>query len=371
MSKDMELNSSLKPVLSSTTSFQRKKRSNTLSSISSNNKAKKTVTFSEYDTVITPKLITINSNEGQLSDEYSSDYGSEEGESEHYELTESGKVVLIIKKNNQASNTSGDRTRRFSIGSIKDSLFNRRKQNKHGKHQHKCSSKNNKKKTFSFKNVIFNIDYKMTDPNSLVRLNKTWKVFPFHLFPILKYSFINTDYDLVKSLLVLIPCQIVYLLLQVIPNTNYGYIATDHNSSFKSSVRGHRNSHSIKRKKKNKTMKANIVILLECIIVLPIVSFLLSFFIIICGGPMGSFKETFYLACHINAISLPMGYTLINCNFKQVNLKKYYIIVLLGSWLGCFVIPLDWDRDWQRWPISLVVGAYIGGIIAYGIGIYI
>ncbi|OBA27067.1 hypothetical protein HANVADRAFT_16056, partial [Hanseniaspora valbyensis NRRL Y-1626] len=179
-----------------------------------------------------------------------------------------------------------------------------------------------------------------------VRLNKTWKVFPFHLFPILKYAFIDTNYNLVKSLQVLIPCQIIYLLFQVIPNTNYG-------------------------RKKMKTMKPNIIILLQCLILMPIVSLLLTFFITICGGPLKKFKDTFYLSCHINTISLPMGYTLINCNFKQVNLKKYYIIVLLGTWLGCFVIPLDWDREWQIWPTSLVVGAYIAGIIAYGLGIYI
>lgn len=33
---------------------------------------------------------------------------------------------------------------------------------------------------------------------------------------------------------------------------------------------------------------------------------------------------------------------------------------VLGTWLGVFPIPLDWDRDWQLWPITLVTGMYVG-----------
>ncbi len=31
-----------------------------------------------------------------------------------------------------------------------------------------------------------------------------------------------------------------------------------------------------------------------------------------------------------------------------------------GAWLGAMPIPLDWDRAWQRWPTTVVVGAYVG-----------
>jgi phosphatidylinositol glycan class F len=37
---------------------------------------------------------------------------------------------------------------------------------------------------------------------------------------------------------------------------------------------------------------------------------------------------------------------------------------LLGAWLGAVPIPLDWDREWQKWPVTIVVGMYLG----YGIG---
>ncbi|KAM3441869.1 hypothetical protein MY4824_001283 [Beauveria thailandica] len=45
-----------------------------------------------------------------------------------------------------------------------------------------------------------------------------------------------------------------------------------------------------------------------------------------------------------------------------------------GAWLGAVPIPLDWDRDWQRWPVTIVVGVYLGaaagsllaGTVLYG-----
>lgn len=36
---------------------------------------------------------------------------------------------------------------------------------------------------------------------------------------------------------------------------------------------------------------------------------------------------------------------------------------LLGAWLGAVPIPLDWDRDWQRWPVTILVGMYVGHCI--------
>lgn len=33
---------------------------------------------------------------------------------------------------------------------------------------------------------------------------------------------------------------------------------------------------------------------------------------------------------------------------------------VLGAWLGAVPIPLDWDRDWQRWPVTILCGVYAG-----------
>lgn len=45
-----------------------------------------------------------------------------------------------------------------------------------------------------------------------------------------------------------------------------------------------------------------------------------------------------------------------------------------GAWVGAVPIPLDWDREWQKWPITILVGVYagyvlgksVGGTLAYG-----
>ena len=36
---------------------------------------------------------------------------------------------------------------------------------------------------------------------------------------------------------------------------------------------------------------------------------------------------------------------------------------LLGAWAGAVPIPLDWDRERQRWPVTVVVGAYGGFVV--------
>ncbi|KAL1848254.1 Glycosylphosphatidylinositol (GPI) anchor assembly protein [Paecilomyces lecythidis] len=32
----------------------------------------------------------------------------------------------------------------------------------------------------------------------------------------------------------------------------------------------------------------------------------------------------------------------------------------VGAWLGAIPIPLDWDRPWQAYPITILTGAYLG-----------
>ncbi|KAE8348328.1 GPI biosynthesis protein family Pig-F-domain-containing protein [Aspergillus coremiiformis] len=40
----------------------------------------------------------------------------------------------------------------------------------------------------------------------------------------------------------------------------------------------------------------------------------------------------------------------------------------VGAWFGAVPIPLDWDRPWQAFPITIVVGAYIGYAVGVGLG---
>ncbi|KAI9717637.1 MAG: hypothetical protein M1812_004582 [Candelaria pacifica] len=43
----------------------------------------------------------------------------------------------------------------------------------------------------------------------------------------------------------------------------------------------------------------------------------------------------------------------------------------VGAWLGAVPIPLDWDRDWQKWPVTIVTGAYLGYVVGKFAGGYL
>lgn len=44
---------------------------------------------------------------------------------------------------------------------------------------------------------------------------------------------------------------------------------------------------------------------------------------------------------------------------------------LLGAWVGAIPIPLDWDREWQRWPVTVVCGMYVGAVGGKVVGGYL
>jgi GPI ethanolamine phosphate transferase 2/3 subunit F len=49
------------------------------------------------------------------------------------------------------------------------------------------------------------------------------------------------------------------------------------------------------------------------------------------------------------------------CNSALEHLcSSVAIYAIIGAWLGAFVIPLDWDRWWQQWPLPCCFGA-LGG----------
>jgi phosphatidylinositol glycan class F len=40
----------------------------------------------------------------------------------------------------------------------------------------------------------------------------------------------------------------------------------------------------------------------------------------------------------------------------------------VGAWLGAVPIPLDWDREWQKWPVTIVTGCYLGYVVGKTLG---
>lgn len=63
------------------------------------------------------------------------------------------------------------------------------------------------------------------------------------------------------------------------------------------------------------------------------------------------FYDTFELSCRIEV--------------SHLELLQYNALgTLIGAWAGSVVAPLDWDRDWQVYPIPNIVGALIGFMFA-------
>ena len=48
----------------------------------------------------------------------------------------------------------------------------------------------------------------------------------------------------------------------------------------------------------------------------------------------------------------------------------------VGGWVGAIPIALDWDREWQKWPCTVVWGVVLGwsvgrtmtGVLGWGVG---
>lgn len=106
----------------------------------------------------------------------------------------------------------------------------------------------------------------------------------------------------------------------------------------------------------------------------------LYFIMVLLGAPLsgGLNALSFYLAAHVSVIAFV---PLFNCyKFTSTNAKtKWWKLLtfqvpswyrnqiycmtlgaLWGCWLGVAPTPLDWDREWQAWPITLLIGSYLG-----------
>ncbi|KAJ8045696.1 Phosphatidylinositol-glycan biosynthesis class F protein [Holothuria leucospilota] len=54
----------------------------------------------------------------------------------------------------------------------------------------------------------------------------------------------------------------------------------------------------------------------------------------------------------------------------EICLLCLVICTYLGAWFGAFPIPLDWDRPWQAWPITVCVGSLWGHTLGVCVSIF-
>ena len=190
-------------------------------------------------------------------------------------------------------------------------------------------------------------------------------------FPKFKNSWLSTPFHSVFLIAAMFGCGLTQeprkvmlqgLLTLVILQGFFGYFIT------------------LKKEETEKKVKAKSVKLTKGFIYTLLLSFPICLLLFLFGAPF-DYKviETYILACHLSfLITYPLlilydfDFTIVS---QLVALDDALKIVArnqillsscmtaVGAWLGVIPIPLDWDRDWQQWPLTLLYGAYVGSFL--------
>ncbi|MFH4980187.1 hypothetical protein AB6A40_006896 [Gnathostoma spinigerum] len=98
------------------------------------------------------------------------------------------------------------------------------------------------------------------------------------------------------------------------------------------------------------------------------------------GAPfLSHFLATFIFSIVVSIVSvLPLAITIkdfdefekvvLNCrptNRYQLLAHRFSLGGVIGAWSGAIVIPLDWDRWWQRWPLPCIFGCLLFALIGF------
>lgn len=110
---------------------------------------------------------------------------------------------------------------------------------------------------------------------------------------------------------------------------------------------------------------------------------LLCIIVILFGAPLTTHHpQTLLLALHLALLTTPQLYyahgldtpTWLRVVSLQLPIDEVYGMSLgacVGAWIGAIPIPLDWDREWQKWPVTIVVGLYAGAVLGKLAGGYL
>ena len=104
--------------------------------------------------------------------------------------------------------------------------------------------------------------------------------------------------------------------------------------------------------------------------------FPLTFLALILGAPLWPYSSlplTLLLATHVSLLGfLPLFYThgvsgsawrdilAVWLPFDRAGVWGGTVGCIIGGWLGAVPIALDWDREWQAWPCTVLVGVVAG-----------
>lgn len=146
---------------------------------------------------------------------------------------------------------------------------------------------------------------------------------------------------------------------------------------------------SSKSSNANSTLINRIKDCIKSIAMLIITTVVFAFAAIILGAPLFSnYEETISLSLILSSLTvLPLQlfigtrHTIIVMLINKLELGKLVaeqyldflqfaaIGTILGAWTASVVMPLDWDRPWQAYPIPNVVGAVGGHLLGCGFSI--
>lgn len=137
---------------------------------------------------------------------------------------------------------------------------------------------------------------------------------------------------------------------------------------------------TVKKSKKSVTLQSSFSPAVLATILSLLMSVLVFGLLILFGAPTSSFVyETFLCAVHISILSVqPLVFVynldsniwkdIISANLPLNGVYGASVGTWVGAWLGAIPIPLDWDRPWQQWPITILVGSYLGTAVGTLIG---
>ncbi|KAI1148216.1 GPI biosynthesis protein family Pig-F-domain-containing protein [Nemania diffusa] len=142
-----------------------------------------------------------------------------------------------------------------------------------------------------------------------------------------------------------------------------------------------------KRKGGSETAGPNVAVTTLAAVVLSTISAgALYVLLVLFGAPfLTHLSHTFLCALHLSLLGLyPLFYTrgVVGKDWLEILGARApfdeafggLIGAGVGAWLGAVPIPLDWDREWQKWPVTILCGIYagytvgklVGGTLAFG-----
>ncbi|KAJ2483793.1 hypothetical protein IWW56_000170 [Coemansia sp. RSA 2131] len=98
------------------------------------------------------------------------------------------------------------------------------------------------------------------------------------------------------------------------------------------------------------------------------------------GAPLTThYAETFTAALNVSLLAVTPAILTLKPTFgayrrallsaKQKSIPEkwaagFFWCTITVTWMSAYFIPMDWERPWQKWPIPIIGGAFLGNMVA-------